>query len=96
MVSGGKIAVELPDGKKSALTLKPHTQSGKKFRMKSKGLPVAKVGHDFMGRRYTQVSMGDFYVVPQVLVPKELTQEQIQAMDSAAKAGLFGETKQKD
>ena len=89
MVNGGKATVELPSGKKSSLTIKPHTPSGKKFRMKFQGLPFLKIKQDFQMRRYSETISGDFYVVPHVFVPESLTEVQIQAMEDAAGTGLF-------
>lgn len=94
MVKGGDITVELPEGKKISITIEPFTPSGKVFRIKGKGLPVASVNYDFMGKRYLDVALGDFYIVPHVYVPQSLNEQQEKMMHSAAETGLFeNETK---
>lgn len=89
MVKGGDISVELPEGKKISITLQPFTPSGKVLRIKGKGLPVASVKYDFMGHRYLEVALGDFYISPHVYIPTSLTEEQENAMKLAAESGLF-------
>jgi curved DNA-binding protein len=62
-VLGGELTIPTPDGK-AKLKIPRGTQSGKKFRISGRGLPVKGGGR------------GDFYAVVEILVPETLSEEQ--------------------
>jgi DnaJ-class molecular chaperone len=62
-ITGGKVSVSMPDGKKVALSVPAWTSSGQTLRLKGKGLPAAK------GAR------GDLLAVLQIQLPDEKREE---------------------
>jgi len=64
-VLGGETIIDTMDGKVK-LKIKPETQNGTKIRLKGKGFPVYKKESEF----------GDLIITLNVLLPKDLTQEQ--------------------
>ncbi|MGC9468209.1 MAG: DnaJ C-terminal domain-containing protein [Anaerolineae bacterium] len=62
-VLGGEVRVPLPDGHSVMLSVPPETQSGTRFRLRGKGMPVL----NQPGQR------GDLYAVIEVRVPQSLT-----------------------
>jgi len=73
-VLGGKIKVPTLDGDVT-MTLPSGTDSGKKFRLKGKGIPNAK----------TKVR-GDEFVVIKIVVPKKVTEKTKEALEELEKA----------
>ena len=73
-VLGGKIKVPTLDGSVS-MTLPPGTDSGKKFRLKSKGIPGQRTG-----------VRGDEYAVIKIVVPKKVTNRTKEALEEIGKA----------
>ncbi|RJQ56700.1 MAG: molecular chaperone DnaJ [Nitrospiraceae bacterium] len=76
-ILGGKIQVQTLDGT-VAMTLPPGTDSGKKFRLKGKGIPDRKTG-----------IKGDEYAVIKIVVPKTVsakTKEALQELEKAYKS----------
>ncbi len=76
-ILGGKIKVPTLDGT-ATMTLPPGTDSGKKFRLKGKGIPNMK----------TRVK-GDEFVVIKIVVPKTVTAKAREALQEVEKA--YGE-----
>jgi len=74
-VRGAKIEVPTLDGR-ATVTVPPGTDSGKKLRLRGKGIP------DPAGK-----APGDLYVVIQVRVPKQLDADGLAALETLAKAG---------
>jgi molecular chaperone DnaJ len=72
---GDTIEVPLIDGKES-LQIPEGTQTGKSFKLKGKGLP-----------HLNSSSMGDEYVIVNVVTPKNLNEEQKKILRDFAKAG---------
>jgi curved DNA-binding protein len=70
-VLGGEVSVPTPDGP-VRLKIPPHSQPGKKLRLKGRGLPTGKEGR------------GDFYVQLAVTLPHTLTPEQRAAWERVA------------
>ena len=62
---GGDTTIETLNGKVK-LAVKPETQSGTRIRLKGKGFPVYKKESEY----------GDLYVIYEVLLPTNLTEEQ--------------------
>ena len=62
---GGEIEVPTIDGKKARVTVPEGTQTGKQFRLKSKGMPVLRSSQ-----------MGDMYIQVSVETPVNLTRRQ--------------------
>ncbi|MBI5409929.1 MAG: molecular chaperone DnaJ [Nitrospirae bacterium] len=78
-VLGGKIKVLTLDGEVT-MTLPPGTDSGKKFRLKGKGIPNRKTG-----------TKGDEFAVIKIVVPKTVnakTREALQELEKAYKSPL--------
>jgi len=73
-VLGGKIQVPTLDGKVT-MTLPPGTDSGKKFRLKGKGIPDRKTG-----------TRGDEYAVIKIVVPKTVSAQTKEALEALEKA----------
>jgi len=73
-VLGGKIDVPTLDGY-AAMTLPPSTDSGKKFKLKGKGIPDPKTG-----------LRGDEYVTIKIVVPKTVTGKTREALQEIEKA----------
>lgn len=73
-VLGGKIKVPTIDGSVT-MTLPPGTDSGKKFRLKGKGVPNRKTG-----------SKGDEFAVIKIIVPRNVTEKTKKALDEIGKA----------
>ncbi|MBI4710432.1 MAG: molecular chaperone DnaJ [Nitrospirae bacterium] len=71
---GGKINVPTLDGT-AAMTLPPGTDSGKKFKLRGKGLPDTKTG-----------IKGDEYVVIKIVAPKKVTAKTKEALQEIEKA----------
>jgi molecular chaperone DnaJ len=74
---GGKISVPTIDGNVT-MTLPPGTDSGKKFRLRGKGMPDAKTG-----------VRGDEFAVIKIIVPKTVnakTKEALKEVEKAYKA----------
>jgi curved DNA-binding protein len=65
-VLGGEVTVDILDGGKIKLKVKPETQNGTKTRLKGKGFPVYK----------QEGASGDLYVTYNILIPQNLTQKQ--------------------
>jgi molecular chaperone DnaJ len=74
-ILGGKIQVPTLDGTVS-MTLPPGTDSGKKFRLKGKGIPDRKTG-----------TKGDEYAVIKIVVPKAVNAKTREALEALEKAG---------
>ncbi len=74
---GGKVEVESLDGKKFMLTVPSGTNGDSRLRIKGQGLPSGPIG-----------DRGDLYVKIGVQVPKSLTDEQRQLIESLRDAGL--------
>lgn len=91
MVLGGKVVVESIDGKQASLTLPAGTKSGKRFRFKGRGLPELIQKTNPMGFVTHEEIVGDLYALVQVLVPDEVTQEQVEALEKGGELGLYGE-----
>ncbi len=68
---GGKIEVPMIEGSRVELDIPAGTQSGHKFRLRGKGMPVLNAG----GRR------GDVYMVTNVETPRDLTPRQKQLLE---------------
>ncbi|MBI4653664.1 MAG: molecular chaperone DnaJ [Nitrospirae bacterium] len=73
-VLGGKIEVPTLDGQVT-MTLPPGTDSGKKFKLKGKGIPNTKIG-----------IRGDEYVTIKIVVPKKVTDKMREALKEVEKA----------
>ena len=73
---GGTIDVPTISGKMARLTIEAGTQSGRKFRMRGKGMPALR-GHDF----------GDQIVEIQVETPTDLTDKQKELLEEFQAAG---------
>lgn len=71
---GGKIKVPTLDGTVT-MTLPPGTDSGKKFKLKGKGIPNRKTG-----------IRGDEFAVIQIVVPKKVSQKTKEALEEIEKA----------
>ncbi len=71
---GGKIKVPTLDGNVT-MTLPPGTDSGKKFKLKGKGIPDRKTG-----------MRGDEFAVIKILVPKKVTNKTKDALEEIEKA----------
>ena len=91
---GGEIEVPTIDGKKARVTVPEGTQTGKQFRLKSKGMPVLRA-------RQT----GDMYVQVVVETPQNLTKKQKELLQefegegtaektSPESAGFFAKVKE--
>ncbi len=74
-IRGAKIEVPTLDGR-ATVSVPPGTDSGKKLRLRGKGIP------DPAGR-----APGDLYAVIQVRVPKQLDADGLAALETLAKAG---------
>lgn len=74
---GAKVEVESLDGKKFMLTVPPGTNGDSRLRIKGQGLPSGPIG-----------DRGDLYVKIGVQVPKSLTDEQRELIESLKDAGL--------
>ncbi len=73
-VLGAKLAVPLPNGKTVSLNLPAGSNSGKRFRIKGKGIPAK--------------TPGDLFVVLKIIVPEtsdEATREAYKALEKASK-----------
>lgn len=75
-VLGGAIEVPTVEGRPARLTIEPGTQSGRRFRMRGKGMPVL--------RRRTR---GDQIVEVQIETPTNLTKKQKELLSQFADAG---------
>jgi molecular chaperone DnaJ len=73
-VLGGKIKVQTLDGTVT-MTLPPGTDSGKKFRLKGKGIPNKKTG-----------IAGDEFAVIKIVVPKKVSKKTKEALEELEKA----------
>jgi molecular chaperone DnaJ len=73
-VLGGKIKVQTLDGTVT-MTLPPGTDSGKKFRLKGKGIPNKKTG-----------VAGDEFAVIKIVVPKKVSKKTKDALEEIEKA----------
>ncbi len=73
-VLGGKIKVPTIDGSVT-MTLPPGTDSGKKFRLKGKGVPHRKTG-----------ARGDEFAVIRIIVPKNVNDKTKEALEEIEKA----------
>ena len=73
-VIGGKIKVPTLDSSVT-MTLPPGTDSGKKFRLKGKGIPNKKTG-----------IAGDQFAVIKIVVPKKVTNKTKEALQEIEKA----------
>jgi molecular chaperone DnaJ len=73
-ILGGKITVPTLDGT-AAMTLPAGTDSGKKFRLKGKGIPNPKTG-----------AKGDEVVIIKITVPKTVTEKMKEALKEVEKA----------
>ena len=74
-IRGAKIEVPTLDGR-ATVSVPPGTDSGKKLRLRGKGIP------DPAGK-----APGDLYAVIQVRVPKQLDADGLAALETLAKAG---------
>lgn len=74
---GAKVEVESLEGKKFMLTVPPGTNGDSRLRIKGQGLPSGPIG-----------DRGDLYVKIGVQVPKSLTDEQRELIESLKDAGL--------
>jgi molecular chaperone DnaJ len=72
-VLGGKIKVPTLDGTVT-MTLPPGTDSGKKFKLKSKGVPNRKTG-----------VRGDEFAVIKIIVPKKVSNKTKEALEEIGK-----------
>ena len=68
---GGQIDVPSIDGEKSRVKVPEGTESGKQFRLKSKGMPVLR-----------SKSTGDMYIQVEVETPKNLTRKQRELLEA--------------
>ena len=73
-IAGGKIKVPTLDGQVT-MTLPPGTDSGKKFRLKGKGIPNKRKG-----------IKGDQYAVIKIIVPKNVNDKTKEALQEIEKA----------
>ncbi len=73
-VAGGKIKVQTLDGPVT-MTLPPGTDSGKKFRLKGKGIPSKRKG-----------VKGDQFAVVKIVVPKNINDKTKEALQEIEKA----------
>ena len=73
-VLGGEITIPTPDGR-AKLKLPAGTQSGRKFRIPGRGLPLKGGGR------------GDFYAVIEIAIPESVTPEQKALWEELAKLG---------
>ncbi len=71
---GAKISVPTLDGSVT-MTLPPGTDSGKKFKLKSKGIPNTRTGFK-----------GDEFVIIKIIVPKKVTAKTKEALEEVEKA----------
>jgi curved DNA-binding protein len=74
---GAKIEVESLDGKKFSINVPSGTNGDSRLRIKGQGLPTGPIG-----------DRGDLYVKIGVQVPKDLTDEQRELIESLKEAGL--------
>lgn len=72
---GGEIEVPTLTGKTLRLKVPPGTQSGKRFRLSGKGMPILRSESQF----------GDLYARAMVMVPENLTDDQRLAVESLRK-----------
>ncbi len=70
---GSAVKVSTVDGRKVVIRIPPGTQSGTKFRVRGRGVQ--------RGER-----RGDFYVEVRVTIPKDLSEDELSAMEEFAKA----------
>lgn len=89
MIFGTKILVETIDGRKTVLNIPAGTKSGKQFRFRNKGLPKIVENKNQFGLISTGEEVGDFYVVAQVVIPENLTQEQVEWLEKGRSLGIF-------
>lgn len=73
---GGEVEVPIIDGGRSRVKLSPGVQSGKRYRLKGKGMPSIQGG-----------PMGDLYVELMVETPVNLTERQKELLREFAEAG---------
>ena len=73
---GGTIDVPTVEGKMARLTIEAGTQSGRRFRMRGKGMPILR-----------RSSRGDQIVEVQVETPTNLTKKQKELLAAFADAG---------
>ncbi len=73
-VLGGEVLVPTPDGRTVRLKIPPHTQNGRKFRLRGKGMPKGKGG-----------GHGDLYAVVDVRLPERLTPEEKELWEKLAR-----------
>ena len=73
-VLGGKIKVPTLDGTVN-MKLPPGTDSGKKFRLKGKGIPNKKTG-----------ITGDQYAIVKIVVPRNVSEKAKKALEEIEKA----------
>ena len=73
---GGKVEVDTPEGKRVRLTIPAGTPSGKRFRLRGKGLPRKGGGR------------GDLYVRVEAHVPTGLSSRQKELVAQLQKEGL--------
>ena len=71
---GGQIEVPTLDGGRARVTIPPGTQSGKQFRLRSKGMPVLRGQNQF----------GDMYIETRVETPVNLTKRQKELLEEFA------------
>jgi curved DNA-binding protein len=74
---GTTIAVPTIDDKQYSLKIPPGTRNGTKLRLPGLGLPAMKGG-----------KRGDLYVRLQILIPRELSPEQIDLVEKLAQTGV--------
>jgi curved DNA-binding protein len=74
---GGEVVVEAPGGR-SRIRIAPGTSSGKRVRLKGKGLPRPK-----------NAEAGDLYAVVKIVVPASLTAREAELFDELAKISEF-------
>lgn len=73
---GGSVEIPSLDGTKGKITIPAGTQTGKKFRLRGKGMPILR-----------QTRMGDLYVAVRVETPVNLTTKQRELLQEFAHVG---------
>jgi curved DNA-binding protein len=78
-ILGGETQVPTPDGRRLLLRIPPETANGKAFRLRGQGMPQP-------GQPDNRDTRGDLYAEVNVLLPKNLTEEQRRLFEAFARS----------
>ncbi len=76
---GGETQVPTPDGRRLLLRIPPETVNGKAFRLRGQGMPQ-------IGQADNRDARGDLYAEVNILLPKNLTEEQRRLFEAFARS----------